>query len=105
MSTATPVTDKDFSSEVLKKEGITVVDFYADWCGPCKTMAPALDQLAEAKPEVSVRKVDVDHNPISAEKYGIRGIPTILFFKDGKVITTKVGVQSLEDLVKIIEEL
>jgi len=105
MSSATPVSDKEFEAEVLKKEGIVIVDFYADWCGPCKMMAPILDELAEKKPEISVRKIDVDHNPGSAEKYGIRGIPTLLFFKDGKIETTKVGGQSLEDLISIIEDI
>jgi len=105
MSSATPVSDKEFESEVLKKEGIVVVDFYADWCGPCKMMAPILDELAEKKPEISIRKIDVDHNPASATKYSIRGIPTLLFFKDGKIIHTKVGGQSLVDLISIIEDI
>jgi len=105
MSSATPVSDKDFDSEVLKKEGIVVVDFYADWCGPCKMMSPVLDELSEKKPEISVRKIDVDSNPSSAAKYGIRGIPTLLFFKDGKIETTKVGGQSLEDLINVIDNI
>jgi len=105
MSSALPVSDKEFESEVLKKEGIIVVDFYADWCGPCKVMAPVLEELAEKKPEISVRKIDVDNNPTSAAKYGIRGIPTLLFFKDGKIENTKVGGQSLEDLISTIEDI
>jgi len=105
MSAAKPVTDKEFESEVLKKEGITVVDFYADWCGPCKIMAPVLDELAEKKPDINVRKLNVDENPTSATKYGIRGIPTLLFFKDGEIVKTKVGGQSLNDLISIVEEI
>jgi thioredoxin 1 len=105
MSKVLNVTDQDFESEVLKKEGITVVDFYADWCGPCKTLAPILSDLADSKPDIQVRKVNVDDNPESASKYGIRGIPTILFFKDGKIEATKVGSQPLSELLTIIESL
>lgn len=104
MSTAVPVTDKEFESEILKKEGITIVDFYAEWCGPCKVMSPVLDELADKKPDISVRKINVDENPASAEKYNIRSIPTLLFFRDGVIVKTKVGGQSLADLISIVEE-
>ena len=105
MSKVAAVTDKSFDADVVKHDGITVVDFWAEWCGPCKQMSPILDELAEKDPEVSVLKLDVDHNPSSAEKYSIRGIPTLLFFKDGKIVSTKVGVQSLDNLLKIISDL
>lgn len=106
MSVVSQVTDAEFETEVLKKEGsVVVVDFYADWCGPCKAMAPALDELAANKPNIIVKKINVDNNPDSAQKYGIRGIPTILFFKDGEVKTTKVGAQNIGDLTSAVEEL
>ena len=105
MSNALPVTDAEFESEVLKKDGLIIVDFYADWCGPCKVMSPVLDKFAEQNPEMSVRKIDVDHNPESAAKYGIRGIPTLLFFRDGETKLVKVGGQSLEDLVSIVKDI
>jgi len=105
MSEVLPITDSEFDSEVVRNEGIVIVDFYADWCGPCKQMAPLLDELASKDLGVIIRKLDVDNNPSSAEKYGIRGIPTLLFFKEGKVITSKVGLQSLDTLIEIIKEL
>jgi thioredoxin 1 len=98
------VTDDTFDAEVLKAHGPVVVDFHAEWCGPCKAMAPALTQVAtEMKGKVKVVKVDVDANPEVSAKYGIRAMPTLLVFNNGKVIATHTGAmvqkRQLEDWV------
>jgi thioredoxin 1 len=86
------VTDDQFEQEVLRAEGISVVDFWAPWCGPCHQMAPALEAFAKANEgRVKVFKMDSDDNPRTAEKYGVRSIPTVIFFKDGEPVDTNVG--------------
>lgn len=88
----THVTDAEFEEKVLNAEGPVLVDFWADWCGPCKAIAPALEEIAgEMSDSLSVAKLDVDSNPSTPAKYGIRGIPTLILFKDGEVADTKVG--------------
>jgi len=83
------VTDDEFQAEVIEAPGIVVVDFWAPWCGPCLQMAPALDAFAKANAgRVKVVKVDADDNPKASEKYGVRSIPTLIFFKDGKPLET-----------------
>jgi thioredoxin 1 len=93
MSNATPfVSDADFDKEVLQSSEPVVVDFYAEWCGPCKAMAPALEQVAaELKGKVKVVKLDVDQNPGTTQKYRIQAMPTLMVFKDGKVAEQRVG--------------
>jgi thioredoxin 1 len=92
MSNATAVTDADFEQEVEKSGGLTVVDFWATWCGPCRMIAPILDQLAvDYKDQVKVTKLDVDANIKTATKFNVRSIPMLLFFKDGKVVDQIVG--------------
>ncbi len=86
------VTDATFDAEVLKSKEPVVVDFFAEWCGPCKAMAPALDQVAkEMAGKVKVVKVDVDQCPEITQKYRIQAMPTLMVFKDGKVASTQVG--------------
>ncbi len=86
------VTDANFETEVLASKEPVVVDFYAEWCGPCKAMAPALDLVAkEMAGKVKVVKVDVDQNPGITQKYKIQAMPTLMVFKDGKVASTQVG--------------
>ena len=88
----THVTDAEFEEKVLKAEGPVLVDFWAEWCGPCKAIAPVLEEIAgEMSDSLSVAKVDVDSNPSTPARYGIRGIPTLILFKDGEVADTKVG--------------
>ena len=88
----THVTDAEFEEKVLNAEGPVLVDFWADWCGPCKAIAPALEEIAgEMSDSLAVAKLDVDSNPSTPAKYGIRGIPTLILFKDGEVADTKVG--------------
>ena len=86
------VSDASFDAQVLKAEGPVLVDFWAEWCGPCKMIGPALEEIAaEMKGKLTVAKVDIDQNPMSPNTYGVRGIPTMILFKDGKPVATKVG--------------
>jgi len=92
MSHAVTVTDADFESVVEQNPGLTVVDFWATWCGPCRIVAPVLEQLAEEYAgKARVAKVDVDTNVRTASRFQVRSIPTILFFKDGKVVDQVIG--------------
>ena len=86
------VTDDSFDAEVLKAKGAVLVDFWATWCGPCKMIAPALEEIgAEFKDQLTVAKVDIDENPMTPNAYAVRGVPTMILFKDGKPVATKVG--------------
>ncbi|WP_148876101.1 thioredoxin TrxA [Serratia marcescens] len=89
------LTDSSFEADVLKAEGPILVDFWAEWCGPCKMIAPILDEIAEEfEGKLTITKLNIDQNPATAPKYGIRGIPTLLLFKNGEVVATKVGALS-----------
>ena len=91
MATKT-VTDANFSQEVLAAEGPVLVDFWAEWCGPCKMIGPSLEELSDELGErVTIAKLNIDHNPDAPARYGVRGIPTMILFKDGKPAATKVG--------------
>jgi thioredoxin 1 len=86
------VTDDTFEADVLKATGPVLVDFWAEWCGPCKMIAPALEEIgAEFAGRVTVAKVNIDENPTVPNTYGVRGIPTLIMFKDGKPAATQVG--------------
>ena len=92
MSNAAAVTDKDFALEIEGHKGLAVVDFWAEWCGPCRMVGPVIDQLAtEYAGKVKVTKLDVDENPQTGARFNVRSIPTILFFKDGKLVDQIVG--------------
>ena len=92
MSNSVAVTDANFEQEVEKQHGLTVVDFWATWCGPCRMIAPILDQLAsEYEGKVRIAKLDVDQNIKTASRYNVRSIPMLLFFKDGKVVDQIIG--------------
>ncbi len=89
------LTDSSFEADVLKAEWPILVDFWAEWCGPCKMIAPILDEIAEEfEGKLTITKLNIDQNPATAPKYGIRGIPTLLLFKNGEVAATKVGALS-----------
>lgn len=93
------VTDQNFETEVLQASGPVVVDFWAEWCGPCKVMSPLVDDLAqELGDKVKVVKVNIDENPQAPTKYGVRGIPTFMVFKGGQLVDTKVGSMSKTQL-------
>ncbi|HAB38992.1 MAG TPA: thiol reductase thioredoxin [Rhodobacteraceae bacterium] len=99
-------TDSSFESDVLQSDVPALVDFWAAWCGPCKMIAPLLDELStEYAGRVKVCKVDVDSNPETAAKFNVRGIPTLLVFKNGSVEATKVGALSKAQLVEFVESI
>ena len=86
------VSDQTFKTDVLEADGPVLVDFWAEWCGPCKMIGPALEEIAaELKGKVTVAKVNIDDNPMTPTNYAVRGIPTLILFKDGKPTDTKVG--------------
>lgn len=98
------VTDTNFDEEVLKSDAAVLVDYWADWCGPCKMIAPILEEIAqEYDGKIKVTKLNIDENPETPPKYGIRGIPTLMLFKDGNVEATKVGALSKSQLTAFID--
>ena len=97
-------TDENFESEALKSEGLVIVDFWATWCGPCRMIAPVIEELAaEYEGKVKIGKIDVDENNGTSIKYGVRSIPTVLFIKDGQVVDTVMGAQSKAVFVQKIQ--
>jgi thioredoxin 1 len=99
MSNTNPVTDNSFEADVLKAPGLVLVDFWAEWCGPCKMIAPILDDVAkELGDKVTVTKLNIDENPKTPGQYGVRGIPTLMLFKDGKVAATRIGAMQKQQM-------
>ncbi len=93
------VSDADFENEVLKSDEPVMVDFWAEWCGPCKALSPIVDEVAnEVSGKMKVVKVNIDENPNAPTKYGVRGIPTLMVFKGGELVDTKVGGMSKTQL-------
>ena len=98
------VTDETFETDVLKSKGAVLVDFWAEWCGPCKAIGPALEEIAgEMAGKLTVAKVNVDENPVTPNNYAVRGIPTLILFKDGKPAATQVGAMPKSQLKNWIE--
>jgi len=98
------VTDETFEEDVLKAGEPVLVDYWADWCGPCKMIAPILDEIAEEySGRLKVAKLNIDENPNTPPKYGIRGIPTLMLFKNGNVEATKVGALSKSQLASFLD--
>ena len=104
MSEISHVTDDTFESEVLKSDVPVLVDYWAEWCGPCKVIAPVLEEIAnEYAGKMKVCKLDIDSNEDTTPKYGIRGIPTLMLFKNGAVEATKVGALSKSQLTAFLD--
>ena len=98
------VTDESFENEVLRSSQPVLVDYWAEWCGPCKMIAPILDEIAgEYNGKLRVAKLNIDDNPATPPRYGIRGIPTLMLFKNGNVEATKVGAVSKSQLTAFID--
>ncbi len=100
------LTDKNFNEEVINSQTPVLVDFWAVWCGPCKMIGPVIAEIAqEFEGKIKVGKVNVDENQATAARYGIRGIPTLLFFKGGELVNQVVGVQPKAKLVELINKI
>ena len=99
------ISDESFEEEVLQSERPVLIDYWAEWCGPCKMIAPVLDEIAtEYSDRLKVVKLNIDDNPQTPPKYGIRGIPTLMVFKDGQVEATKVGAVSKAQLTAFLDD-
>ena len=104
MATKT-ITDDSFSADVLESQGLVLVDYWAEWCGPCKQIAPALEEIStEMEGSLTVAKLNIDENPATPGSYGVRGIPTMMLFKDGEIAATKVGAIPKNKIVEWINE-
>lgn len=89
----TKITDQSFESDVIKSDKPVVVDFWAEWCGPCKQIGPSLEELSSEMQGVTIAKLNIDENPVAPERYGVRGIPTLMLFKGGQVAAVLVGAR------------
>ena len=99
------ITDESFEADVLKSDGLVLVDFWAEWCGPCKQIAPALEEIAaEMGGKVTIAKLNIDESPMTPGKYGVRGVPTMMLFKNGKVAATRMGAMPKSKIVEWLNE-
>ncbi|MGG1552333.1 thioredoxin [Paenibacillus ferrarius] len=99
------VTDQTFDQRVINTDKLVLVDFFANWCGPCKALAPVLEEIGkELGSNVIIAKVNVDHNPMVSSKYGIMSIPTLILFKNGKIVETISGLQSKSYLINMVRK-
>ncbi|MEI7752555.1 MAG: thioredoxin [Candidatus Omnitrophota bacterium] len=106
MSKEKTLTDANFQAEVLQSTQPVLVDFWAEWCGPCRMLGPVVEKIAVANAgRIVVGKMNVDENPNTPQKYGVQGIPTVIFFKDGEVAKQLVGFQAQDKIQKAIDEI
>lgn len=103
MANVSSVSDSEFKHSVLEHDGVVVVDFWAEWCGPCKALSPLLEQAASEVPGVTVVKMNVDENTDTPVTYGIRGIPTLMAFKGGQPVASLVGLRDKNELVSWLQ--
>ena len=96
--------DAQFEADVLKAGKPVLVDFYADWCGPCKQIAPILEEISGERTDIEIKKLNIDENPQRAMEFGVRGIPTMILFHEGAPAATKVGVVPKTDILRWIED-
>lgn len=96
------ITADNFEEEVLKSEKPVLVDFWATWCGPCRMLAPVIEEISEEKQDIKVCKIDVDEEPELAAEYGIQSIPTLIVFKDGKAVNKSIGVIPKDDILEML---
>ena len=100
-----PVTDQSFTQDVLQAPGPVLVDFWAEWCGPCKQIAPALEQIAsELQGKVAIAKLNIEESPTTPSRYGVRGIPTMMLFKGGRMASMKVGAMPKQKILEWLAE-
>ena len=95
--------NQNFDNEVLNNNGIALIDFYADWCGPCKMVSPIVDEIANERTDITVGKINVDESNALAVKYGVVSIPTLIVFKDGKEQTRIIGYRPKEDILALLK--
>jgi len=101
----TKVSDQSFETDVLSAPGPVLVDFWAEWCGPCKMIAPALEEIAQQfAGKITVAKVNIDENPSTPAKYGVRGIPTLILFKNGQIAAQKIGALPKSKLIEWVQQ-
>lgn len=99
------VSDQSFEADVLKASGPVLVDFWAEWCPPCRAIAPTLDEIAKSyEGKLTIAKVNVDENPVTPNRFAVRGVPTLMLFKGGQAIATKVGGDSKSNLTAWVEQ-
>ena len=99
------ISDDSFDQEVLKSSNLVLVDFWAEWCGPCKMIAPALEEISEEmNKNLEIKKLNIDDNPKTPQEYGVRGIPTLILFKNGEKISEKIGVLPKSKITEWVQE-
>ncbi len=99
------ISDGSFQQDVLQSSGLTLVDFWAEWCGPCRALGPKLEEIStELSEQVSISKINIDENPETPAKYQVRGIPTMILFKDGEMVDTLVGNQTKDAIIQTINK-